>query len=299
MACVSMTALLLCTACQTKLKEPTEVYRTEVSPDQRFKVVVYRAPMDRALPGQSSDAPGLVRLYDQKTGKVLQQKNVEMVQLIDQFEWTATHLHIKLFADWPLPEDLDAPKAELALGPTCIQAGPLACDTTPFKKLHDACAHLKHCVQGRDIEGVSIAQLQSCDELSFSARTRSSNYAASDYAALGAYLESTGPTTYAVFLFNRTDQGWCAADILHMPEWTHGGDCTTRFDVSASKDQAAHGWVNVSSEKICHIALDQEELAAQQSDIASEACVQARYRTTPRGMEKNTSSQTATRCSFK
>jgi hypothetical protein len=56
------------------------------------------------MPGQSSDAPGFVRLYDLRSGRILQEKDVEMVQLIDQFEWSSTNLYIKLFADWKLPD---------------------------------------------------------------------------------------------------------------------------------------------------------------------------------------------------
>ena len=79
-------------------------YRSYLSPDGRFKMVVYRLPMLVAMPGQSSDAPGFVRLYDQRSGRILQQKDVEMVQNIDQFEWSPTNLYIKLFADWSLPK---------------------------------------------------------------------------------------------------------------------------------------------------------------------------------------------------
>jgi hypothetical protein len=60
--------------------------------------------MQSAMPGQSGDAPGFVRLYDQRTGRILEQKDVAMVQNIDQFEWSATNLYIKLFADWRLPK---------------------------------------------------------------------------------------------------------------------------------------------------------------------------------------------------
>ena len=81
-----------------------EEYRSYFSPDGRFKMTVYRFPMLAAMPGQSSDAPGFVRLYDQRSGRLLQQKDVEMVQNIDQFEWSPTNLHIKLFADWSLPK---------------------------------------------------------------------------------------------------------------------------------------------------------------------------------------------------
>jgi hypothetical protein len=79
-------------------------YRSYLSPDGRFKMVVYRLPMLVAMPGQSSDAPGFVRLYDQRSGRILQQKDVEMVQDIDRFEWSPTNLYIDLFADWSLPK---------------------------------------------------------------------------------------------------------------------------------------------------------------------------------------------------
>ena len=79
-------------------------FRSYLSPDGRFKMVVYRLPMPMAMPGQSSDAPGFVRLYDQRSGRILQQKDVDMVQNVDQFEWSPTNLYIKLFADWRLPK---------------------------------------------------------------------------------------------------------------------------------------------------------------------------------------------------
>jgi hypothetical protein len=79
-------------------------YRSYASPDGRFRFVVYRISSTFAMPGQSSDAPGFVRLYDLRSGRILQEKDVEMVQLIDQFEWSSTNLYIKLFADWKLPD---------------------------------------------------------------------------------------------------------------------------------------------------------------------------------------------------
>jgi hypothetical protein len=54
------------------------------------------------MPGQSGDARGFIRLIDTRTNKVLQEKNIEIVQLIDQVSWQAGHVNIKLFADWPL-----------------------------------------------------------------------------------------------------------------------------------------------------------------------------------------------------
>jgi len=96
--------VVLATGCREDARARAEEYRSYVSPDGRFKMVVYRMPMTTAMPGQAGDAPGFVRLYDQRSGRILQQKDVEMVQLIDQFEWSSTNLHIKLFADWRLPK---------------------------------------------------------------------------------------------------------------------------------------------------------------------------------------------------
>ena len=81
-----------------------EVYHTFPSPDGRFKVVVYRIPSVVAAPGDSGGARGYVRLYDSQTARVLAQKDVEMVQLIDQMDWSSTNVDIKLFADWKLPK---------------------------------------------------------------------------------------------------------------------------------------------------------------------------------------------------
>jgi len=79
-------------------------YRSYASPDGRFRFVVYRIPSFLAMPGQGSDAPGFVRLYDLRSGRMLHEKDVEMVQMIDQFEWSPTNLYIKLFTDWRLPQ---------------------------------------------------------------------------------------------------------------------------------------------------------------------------------------------------
>ena len=80
-----------------------EEYRTYTSPDDRFKVIVFRIPSLCAMPGQSGDAAGFVRLVDARTGRVLRERSVEMVQSIDQLQWSPDGVQIKLFADWPLP----------------------------------------------------------------------------------------------------------------------------------------------------------------------------------------------------
>ena len=53
------------------------------------------------MPGQSGDASGVVRLYDDQ-GKLIHEKAVDMVQSIGEPEWTTTNVYIKLFTDWKL-----------------------------------------------------------------------------------------------------------------------------------------------------------------------------------------------------
>ena len=103
----AITAFLVLVALAAALhywrRATAEVYHTFTSPDGRYKIVVFRIPRVVAAPGDSGGASGYVRLYDSQSGRVLAQKNVEMVQLIDQVEWSSTNVDIKLFADWRLP----------------------------------------------------------------------------------------------------------------------------------------------------------------------------------------------------
>ena len=95
---------LLVSACHRGARSTAQEYRSYVSPGGRFKMVVYRAPTQFAMPGQAGDAPEFVRLYDQRSCRILEEKDVEMVQNVDQFDWSPTVLYIKLFADWKLPK---------------------------------------------------------------------------------------------------------------------------------------------------------------------------------------------------
>jgi len=83
---------------------PGKEYRTFLSPDGRFKVVVFRSrQLFGTMPGQASDAPGTVCLYATGTGKLLEKTRIEMVQLVDVVTWSSTNVDIKLVADWKLP----------------------------------------------------------------------------------------------------------------------------------------------------------------------------------------------------
>ena len=79
-------------------------YRSFSSPDDRFKIVVFRVPKLFAMPGGSGDAPGFVRLVDSGRGRTVKQKRVKMVQLVDQVEWSATNVDVRLITTWELPK---------------------------------------------------------------------------------------------------------------------------------------------------------------------------------------------------
>ncbi|MFZ4702270.1 MAG: hypothetical protein ACOYMG_19685 [Candidatus Methylumidiphilus sp.] len=82
----------------------TEEYASFIRPDGHYRVVVMRKKMWTAfMPGQASDAPGIVQLYDQR-GVLLHEANIPMVQIVDHVDWEEKKLSIKLVADWELPD---------------------------------------------------------------------------------------------------------------------------------------------------------------------------------------------------
>jgi hypothetical protein len=75
------------------------------SPDGRFEIVVYRMPsLGFAMPGQGSDAPGYFQLRETRTGRVLREQDVEMVQLVRRIHWSPTDVDVGLLAKWSLPQ---------------------------------------------------------------------------------------------------------------------------------------------------------------------------------------------------
>jgi hypothetical protein len=97
-----LTAIGLATAGWLYLRTPgLHLYRTFERPDDRYRVEVWREPQPFMMPGQSGDAPGVARLTD-AAGNVLAEVPLEMVQLVDQVDWSNGHAHITLIADWDL-----------------------------------------------------------------------------------------------------------------------------------------------------------------------------------------------------
>jgi len=86
------------------LRAAASEYKTSLSPDGKYKIVVYRLPdFSFRMPGQSGDAPGYVRLYD-SSGRMLAEKDVDMVQAADRISWEKKRVSIWLVAEWNLPE---------------------------------------------------------------------------------------------------------------------------------------------------------------------------------------------------
>ena len=79
-------------------------YRTFTSPDKRFQIIVFRDPAIFAMPGHGSDASGYFQLRDTRTGEVLRESKVEMVQLVDRVDWSSTTVDVRLLAEWSLPQ---------------------------------------------------------------------------------------------------------------------------------------------------------------------------------------------------
>ncbi len=78
-------------------------YQTFTSPNGEYNITVYRVrafPM--MMPGSAGDAPGFVRLYNQDN-QMLAEKDVAMVQIINDVEWSKNKVYIKLFTEWDLP----------------------------------------------------------------------------------------------------------------------------------------------------------------------------------------------------
>ena len=85
-------------------RQTEQVYASFSRPDGNYTVVVRRRSVWPSLmPGQASDAPGKVQLYD-RNRKLLRETNVEMVQLVESVNWSQKKVTIKLIADWDLPD---------------------------------------------------------------------------------------------------------------------------------------------------------------------------------------------------
>ncbi|AVT02092.1 hypothetical protein [Paracidovorax avenae] len=87
----------------------SSIYKTFSSPDQRFRVAVFRISQPWPVaPGSAGDAPGFMQLMT-RTGDVLQEQDVEAVQLVEQVRWTPHSVEIPLIVEWGLPGGMPVP----------------------------------------------------------------------------------------------------------------------------------------------------------------------------------------------
>lgn len=86
-------------------------YRSWNSPDRQYVVKLYRSNIFAwipAAPGGGLDAPGLVELVDERTGKVLRDTDLRMVQHLLYVSWTRDECQLSgKLPDWKLPRKIE------------------------------------------------------------------------------------------------------------------------------------------------------------------------------------------------
>lgn len=169
----------------------------------------------------------------------------------------------------------------------CSRAGPLACAIAPIANVDSgSCAALTRCLAGRDTGEFGPGRIEAavaCEAPVFAPSPDPESDAGAvgglRAAAVAAPLEVDGPPAHGAWLFVTANGGWCPADELAAPTWNHGGYCEMRFDMSWQTADGDGGPLLVTSaERTCHIALDQQELAAGESDVALVECRRTTHR---------------------
>ncbi len=78
-----------------------EIHAEWHSPDAKHTLTVYRTQRLFSMPGQGSDAPGMVMLRNAE-GKLLNRQKIGMVQLASEPEWSTQTVRMKLILEWQL-----------------------------------------------------------------------------------------------------------------------------------------------------------------------------------------------------
>lgn len=164
--------------------------------------------------------------------------------------------------------------ATQATAARCDEGDLIACNFPPLQNLTaGACDYLRQHLVGRQVGDETIERVGACDEPILSAASEFGTA-----AAVAARLDVDGPPSHGAFLFARLADGWRLTDQLLDPSWTHGGHCKVRFRLKwQGADSQFVATLDTLSERVCHTSLDQQELAARESDVASRECQHARY----------------------
>ena len=99
---ITLVIIIACFACyycvQKRYKYSDEYsFKSHLS---EHRVEVYYDSWSRHFPGNSSDAPCIVKLIDQKTGKCLHKKKFEMMFLLDPIIINGNSVEIGKFTYW-------------------------------------------------------------------------------------------------------------------------------------------------------------------------------------------------------
>jgi len=165
----------------------------------------------------------------------------------------------------------------------------------PFQDLAtEACSHLRNYLEGTRIDGLLVEQVLDCDTPILSPVSK---YGSA--ASIVTRVNIDGLPSHGSYLFIRFEQGWCPSDQLLEPTWNHGGYCETQFQLRWNPGRNdSFRELHVLSERICHMPLDQEEIAANESDIAMIECQHDRYLLNKNELTKISEFETEMPCHF-
>jgi hypothetical protein len=90
-------------------RPPAHPYKSFVSPDRRFKIVVigHKTLVDRVLPvapGQGGDVAGIVYLVDVERDRVVKKIHTALADEVTDVSWSETNVSEGFVADWELPK---------------------------------------------------------------------------------------------------------------------------------------------------------------------------------------------------
>lgn len=178
----------------------------------------------------------------------------------------------------------------------CAGLGAFSCRALPFEELStQACAHLRTCLEGRRSGDQVIRRVVGCSEPGPVVPAPQPGVAV---AAVAAEIDLDSPPFHGAYLFVRYEQGWCLVDQLLEPVWAHGGYCEADFRLQWERgDSDSAVALNTLSGRTCYMPLDQEEIAAGESDIAMSECRRARYELGKSGLTALSHSNTDGPCS--
>lgn len=178
----------------------------------------------------------------------------------------------------------------------CEHSGALACSVPPLRDIATGvCAYLRSCIEGRKFGDVLVEKVEDCEPPVIAAA-----HEFGSVAAVAARLAVDGPPSHGAYLFVHFKNGWCPADQLLEPVWNHGGYCEAQFRFRWKAGTTANEiLLLVMSERICHMPLDQDEIAAGESDVAMSECLNARYRVVENGLRKLSETASDGPCPFR